>query len=1121
MSLRDPKHAQAEALLERLRLEQRAIVVQSVIALIVGSLAAIWLASGFIEAVFQFTQTWRMALFSLAVALSVFSAFLLFRRVSDDISLHPGIDSQTFWALKLGSLTSHKQQDRLLNALQVIHPTHPGKDNPSPELARESLYRAVAELEVVNYSEVLSRSERVVSIRIGSTLLLAFILSIAIRPTIMLGAFGRLVHPATDYAPASPFSLTVSPTGGWAYRSEPISFQIEASGQPPRTGSFIYQQDGGEEVSLDLDLRSGSATVGFAGFPSDVTYVVNSGEVSTERYKLQIIPRPQIVELNYRLHPPAYTRLPIVAGRENVGDVECLPGSSVDLRVTSSKKLSSAVMITTKAAGTSITTDTMAMNIDDKQASIDFIVRNPSTYTVRLRDRDNHEDKDPVTYRIHTLTDEYPVARITFPEEDVVLGEDMHVPLRIEADDDFSISRLELNYHNLNGDTLVQKWNLGLTKTARNIILDTLWSIGNMPLMPGDVLEYWVVVWDNDNVSGPKRSESTRRLVRLPTFEEIVAGVEQTETEVEIDAQKTLEAAKELKEEVARLVEEMRRDPNANWERQKQIDQAMKDQEQISKQAEQMSKTLDDLVNKLEKHDMLTPETLEKYMELQKLMNEVASPELKQAMEKLKQAMESQDPEKIRQALEQFDMDREEFMKSIERSLAILQQLKLERKLDELVKRAEELLHAQEQILKDIEENRTEEASKSLDVQKIGVESLKKEMAETAKMASEAEKSQLSDQLDSLGAKMDNMNLPQQMAQTSQSVQAGNKSKAKSTGEESARSLAEMAASLKNLSQEFKDKNKADLALKIRRLVEELIYVSEDQENLMSECRALGTESPRYRELAGEQQDVKQALEGIAGRMLDLSKETFFVTPELGASIGKALQQIDKSLEGFSDRLPRSAAQPQKQTLGEINKSAAQLLAILGELSGSSSSSGYEEMMKKLSEMASQQQGLNQQSMPMPGGSAPGQMPGEGQSLAQMAAQQRALQQSMEQAAQDAEGIKEMLGDLQGTADAMGEVAKDMENDQIGERTRRLQQQIVSRLLDATRSAREEEYSKKRESKSGQELRRFSPSQTQLNSERDRLRRDLLKALQEGYTPDYRKLIREYYDALGEEVIKK
>jgi hypothetical protein len=264
--------------------------------------------------------------------------------------------------------------------------------------------------------------------------------------------------------------------------------------------------------------------------------------------------------------------------------------------------------------------------------------------------------------------------------------------------------------------------------------------------------------------------------------------------------------------------------------------------------------------------------------------------------------------------------------------------------------------------------------------------------------------------------------------------------------------------------------------------------------------------------LAGDQEDVRAALQEVIDRVYEVSKETFFITPDLGATLGKGIQNIGKALEGYSSRSPRAVTQPQEQALGSINSSARQLLTIMQQLSGSQSSTGYEEMMQRLSEMANSQQSLNQQSMQIPGAGGQG-MP-QMQQLSSMAAEQRALQEAMEKAASEAQGMEEILGDLGDIAGSMGEVADDLENKNVTERTRRLQERIVNRLLDATRSAREEEYSRKRESKTGEQLVRRSPGQLQLNTDAEKLRRDLLKAMQEGYTRDYRELIRQYFQAL-------
>ena len=52
--------------------------------------------------------------------------------------------------------------------------------------------------------------------------------------------------------------------------------------------------------------------------------------------------------------------------------------------------------------------------------------------------------------------------------------------------------------------------------------------------------------------------------------------------------------------------------------------------------------------NELQENNFLSKETMEKYMELQKLMDEMTSDEMKKAMEKLQDALEKMNAIKLR-----------------------------------------------------------------------------------------------------------------------------------------------------------------------------------------------------------------------------------------------------------------------------------------------------------------------------------------------------------------------------------------------------------------------------------------------------------------------------------------
>ena len=111
------------------------------------------------------------------------------------------------------------------------------------------------------------------------------------------------------------------------------------------------------------------------------------------------------------------------------------------------------------------------------------------------------------------------------------------------------------------------------------------------------------------------------------------------------------------------------------------------------------------------------------------------------------------------------------------------------------------------------------------------------------------------------------------------------------------------------------------------------------------------------------------------------------------------------------------------------------------------------------------------------------------------------------------------LGDLGKIAQEMREVQTDLAQSAVSPETMQKQDRILSRLLDAQRSARERDFEKRRRSESGRDVARPGPGPLDLTSQegKNRLRRDLLKALEQGYARDYQELIKKYFDALEQQ----
>ncbi|MGD8413452.1 MAG: chromosome partitioning protein ParA, partial [Candidatus Latescibacterota bacterium] len=110
-----------------------------------------------------------------------------------------------------------------------------------------------------------------------------------------------------------------------------------------------------------------------------------------------------------------------------------------------------------------------------------------------------------------------------------------------------------------------------------------------------------------------------------------------------------------------------------------------------------------------------------------------------------------------------------------------------------------------------------------------------------------------------------------------------------------------------------------------------------------------------------------------------------------------------------------------------------------------------------------------------------------------------------------------LLGDLAQIAKQMEESIKEMTQRNVDTRTVRRQQEILTRLLNASKSIRERGRENRREGQTGEEIKRASPSELPPDERAEQLRRELLDALETGYSADFEELIRRYFELLQEQ----
>jgi Domain of unknown function (DUF4175) len=1016
-------------------------------------------------------------------------------------------------------------RDRVLDALDLANRPDP---NSSEALRGAAIAQSDKLAENLDPRPFVNRDPLIKSARAALVVLGIMIVTFAIGRGALFGSANRLMNAEERFIkPGTVFLTMDAPDSLRIIQGDTLRLATVAQHTRPRFVELIVDEGAGTEQVVRMtpdpsDTMRFSAEV--AGLHRDVTVWARSHtKTSSDSVLVHVTRRPRIARLNVTVQPPTYTELDPVNLPEGVGDLTALPGSRIAVTMNASRPLADARLLLQRDNRDQ--PDTVALELTGREATGAFRLRSPGNWWLEFVATDSVTAGDPLVWTLGTAEDLKPRVQIHSPDDGALIPDALVVPLAVSADDDYGISRMRLRFRvnsaMFDADSVSENeynaYDLPLEQVGPGqAVVAMRWSLANLMLLPTDEVHYFVEVWDNDTWSGPKRVRSELRRLIFPSVEDLYAITDEQETNISEEIAKAYEEAEQTRQKLEETLTKLRSNPEEmSWDEAHALQQAMDQQEETLEQMQKVAESLEQMQEQASEHNLMSKELLEKYQKLQELLQEIATPEMREAMEKLREAMENEDGEEMREALEELMENQDKLLENLDRNLAILEQLKMERKLEELAQRAEDLAERQEELTEQLDTAAPQDMERLAEEQEnIQQESeeLAEEVAETGEEVAEMN-SETADSLGQISEDMKSESFQQPMQSSQQSMQAGQRQEAQESSEQAKKNMQQMAERLREQQMQMTMQNQQQLAKEMSRVFDAVLVISRHQESLREQSRTLGVASPRYRELAADQEGLITGMAAVDREVQELMKKSFFVGANIAGNLMRARQQMVESIRRYTDRNPQEVTGAQTTALAYMHRALRDLNQSQQSMMSSSSGTGYQEMMQKLQQMAQQQQSLNQQSggqqpMPMPGGSQPG-----GMTLSQMAAQQRAMAQQMQQMQQESQSMEDILGSLDGLSGDMGEVADDLEDQNITARTRRLQQRILQRLLDSQRSLQERERSKQRQGELADDIQRITPGDLPIETE-DQLRARLLEALEGDYARAWRETIRQYYRAL-------
>ncbi|MEA2031267.1 MAG: DUF4175 family protein [candidate division Zixibacteria bacterium] len=1006
-------------------------------------------------------------------------------------------------------------------------------DGYSEELVDATEQQAIQKTGDINFNHAVTYRPLLKQGRLLAIATILVIILVTILPGVFSYSYKVYSNPVVEIAP--PISYTLAPIPGsveWVkYHDIKIGAAVVGTAFP-HNATIYHRLVGGSWQHTKVDLPFSSALSGekkdsvvcsikLRQVNRSFDYYVEAGRVKTKIQQIDVVDKPRVNGIKVSLFYPEYTELPPTVIDENNGSFSAIVGTRVNMKIETNLPIEKATLIFNDSSR-------VPLNVNNRTGAVSLQVDSSQSYYIQLLNHLGEQNPDPIEYYITAIPDEYPSIDVLRPGFDANLTDEMILPLKVRIFDDFGFSSLVMKY------TVVSQGN----QSEENVIVlhfsdriktegdvEFNWDMNKLNLYPGDYATYYFEIADNDEVSGPKISHSRQYIARLPSLDELIAETEGANAKRISRTEQLLKQGHEMSEKLknmARRIQAKRNDATkSDWQEHKELEALTQKNEELVKNLDKMAQQMEKSVEKLAENATMNRKIIEKLQQIQKLFEEVATPEMKEAQKKLMEAMKNMDRQKILEAMKEFKMSHDELLKRLERTLALLKKMQVKQKMEGMIRKAEQLLEQQQ-----AQNDRTDSTSKnnlpSLSSQedeiKSDLESLKSEVDELRQLMKKAEMEK-SSEAQSFAEAVEKTDANENMAQMSNALQQKNKKKSSSEGESASTKLAQMLDEMQQQMLALTGEDEKETKKNIRMAMEDANQLSRNQEDLLEKAAGMTAQSIMLKEMATAQQDLEATCTGLGNRITKLGKQSPFIAAELEMLINKVKQNMEMAITGFTEKKTAQACRSQRQAMVDLNRASIRLMESLKNQKQCDKGGNCNKNMAKLESMCNKQNKLNQQTKSQcnnPSFNPSSKKSASREALQRMAGEQQSIRKSMQQLADEFGNSRQVLGRLQDIAKEMKSVEEDLADGEVGEQTLKRQLNIYSRMLQASRSLQRKDFTEQRKATSAEEQLFVVPPSlpSELLDDRIKLEDRLRKYLGDSYPSQYEEQIKAYFKAL-------
>ena len=1029
-----------------------------------------------------------------------------------------------FRLYKLGKIISHKEaatiigthfadvKDKLLNILQL---NEQAKINSlSSELIQASINQKIIELKPIAFPTAIKLSENKKYIKYLMPPFLLFISIISISPSIITKSTERLVKHQTYYEKPAPFTFTFNNESLSTIKQKDFTLNVTVTGTEIPSELFIIKNNNPFKFKK---LNKTTFEFTFKNPQSNERFQLKGGDIVSKEYELKVLPKPTVLNFSIKLNYPPYTNKKEEV-LSNIGDFTVPEGTKVNwsFRTYDTDKLLIQFP------------DTTTHLKQDQKDNFSFskVLLNSSSYSI-VPHNNIVDFQEPISYQIITIKDEFPKIDV-FEQVDSLNTKALYFRGTISDDYGFQKLRFIARFVNKEKKEKGESYEeIAFHKTSRESQFYHVWDLSKLNIEPGDKLEYYFEVWDNDGINGSKSSQSLKKLFKAPTLQEIKELKDQTNDGIKKDLTATIKEAQQVQEELKKMRQKMLDKKRLNWEEKQQITDLLSRQKELQKNLENIQKKNETSLRKQQEYNQIDEKLLEKPALLQKLFDEIMTDELKAMYEEMQEMLEKQDKNKIQEKLEEMQFTNEDIEKELDRSLELFKQLEFEQNLQEAIDKLDELAEKQEKLG---DETKNEDLSEEELSQKQ--EELNKEFSELREDLDELEKENkdLEFPNDMANTDVHEQEIQEEMKESAEELKKNHKKQASKKQDSAQQKMQKLSQQMKEAQEQMQEEGQTEDLNAMRQLLENLVQLSFDQEDVMNELKGLDRKDPKYVELGQIQRKLKDDAKMVEDSLFALSKRVVEIESVVTREMTAINQNMIKAIDLMTERKTSQVIAREQLVMTSLNNLALLFDEIIQQMQQQMSSDKFGEgscnkpgsgkpspaSMKKMQQQLKQQ--MEQMKQQMGKGNKPGQGKGGKMSeqFAKMAAQQEAIRNQLRQMSEqlnNENGNKAGKNQIDELSKLMEETEVDLVNKRITQETIKRQEDIITRLLESEKAERERDKEERREAKEAKNEIFSNPEDFFEYKRLKQQQTELLKTVPPKLNSYYKKRVNEYFNA--------